>query len=95
MSSVILQGHAELIEIGEFTHGKTVQLGFSLIKNRAPHGTGLLCLLETWELNRHQESVQIPGFWTDSWFLEPNGKMVQLGFSLIKNRAPQTKWHKY
>jgi hypothetical protein len=25
---------------------------------------------------------------TDSWFLESNGKMVQLGFSLIKNRAP-------
>jgi hypothetical protein len=37
--------------------------------------------------------AQIPGFWNpmvkwlvsgaDSWFLESNGKMVQLGFSLI------------
>ncbi len=25
---------------------------------------------------------------TDSWFLESNGKMVQLGFSLIKNQDP-------
>ncbi len=31
---------------------------------------------------------QKPGICADSWFLESNGKMVQLGFSLIKNRAP-------
>ncbi len=33
---------------------------------------------------------QKPGICADSWFLESNGKMVQLGFSLIKNRAPRS-----
>jgi hypothetical protein len=49
--------------------------------------------------SRNQESVQIPGFWNpmvtffdwipepgicaDSWYLECNGKKVQLDFSLI------------
>jgi hypothetical protein len=31
-------------------------------------------------------AFQKPGICADSWFLECNGKMVQLGFSLIKNR---------
>ncbi len=42
------------------------------------------------------EKIPIASFYcADSWFLESNGKMVQLGFSLIKNRAPQTKCHEY
>jgi hypothetical protein len=111
------------------SNGKMVQLGFSLIKNRAPHGAGLVptglyfllpvirinlqvlagsggmivlwlnrVYLETRELNPRNSifdqrksqlhhftiGFQKPGICADSWFLESNGKMVQLGFSLIK-----------
>jgi hypothetical protein len=40
------------------------------------------------QLHHFTIGFQKPGICTDSWFLESNGKMVQLGFSLIKNRAP-------
>jgi hypothetical protein len=111
------------------SNGKMVQLGFSLIKNRAPHGSGLVptglyfllpvmlinlkvladsggmivlwldrVYLETRELNPwssifdqrksilHHFTIgfQKPGICADFWFLESNGKMVQLGFSLIR-----------
>jgi hypothetical protein len=41
------------------------------------------------QLHHFTIGFQKPGIYTDSWFLESNGEMVQLGFSLIKNRAPQ------
>ena len=40
------------------------------------------------QLHHFTIGFQKPGICADSWFLESNGKMVQLGFSLIKNRAP-------
>jgi hypothetical protein len=42
--------------------------------------------------SRNQESVE-PGICTDSWFLESNGKMVQLGFSLITYSYCQRNTH--
>ncbi len=123
------------------SNGKMVHLGFSLIKNRAPHGLGFLCplgytfysrscawtykfwlaqvgwLYSGWIVSlwrhgnwtrgarflirenpnctilpldpRNQESVQIG---TDSWFLESNGKMVQLGLSLHRFLVSGIQW---
>jgi hypothetical protein len=114
------------------SNGKMVKLGFSLIKNQAPHGLGFCahrailftpghahqltssgwlrwddcsliepCLfgdtgieleLNPWssifdqrksQLHHFTIGFQKPGFCADSWFLKSNGKMVQLGFSLI------------
>ncbi len=38
---------------------------------------------QTMELQEMDIGFQKPGICADSWFLESNGKMVQLGFSLI------------
>jgi hypothetical protein len=35
------------------------------------------------QLHHFTIGFQKPGICADSWFLESNGKMVQLGFSLI------------
>ena len=40
------------------------------------------------QLHHFTIGFQKQGICADSLFLESNGKMVQLGFSLIKNRAP-------
>jgi hypothetical protein len=113
-----------------------VQLGFSLIKNRSPHGSGLVTTglylllpvmlinlqvldgsggmivlwlnrvyLETRELNPrvsifdqrksqlHHFTIgfQKPGICADSWFLESNGKMVQLA-QIPGFWNPMVKW---
>ncbi len=40
------------------------------------------------QLHHFTIGFQKPEICADFWFLESNGKMVQLEFSLIKNRAP-------
>ncbi len=44
------------------------------------------------QLHHFTIGFQKPGICADSWFLESNGKMVQLGFSLIKNRDPRVQF---
>ncbi len=73
---------------------------YRLIKNNPvyPRGVDFSPLVFSLSSHRDQRKSQLhhftigfqkPGICADSWFLESNGKMVHLGFSLIKNRAPQ------